>query len=31
MDVTKPCRDTKELSAQAQNACALFKEECKKQ
>lgn len=31
MDVTKPCRDTKELSAQAQKACNLFMEECKKQ
>lgn len=31
MDVTKPCRDTKELSAQAQKACALFIEECRRQ
>lgn len=29
MDVTKACRDTKELSAQAQKACALFMERCK--
>ena len=29
MDVTKACRDTKELSAQAQKACALFMAKCK--
>lgn len=29
MDVTKTCRDTKELTAQAQRACALFMERCK--
>lgn len=29
MDVTKACRDIKELSAQAQKACALFMERCK--
>lgn len=29
MDVTKACRDTKELSAQAKKACALFMERCK--
>ena len=29
MDVTKACRDTKELSAQAQKACALFMARCK--
>ena len=31
MDITKSCRDTNELSAQAQKACALFMSECKKQ
>lgn len=29
MNVTKACRDTKELSAQAQKACALFMARCK--
>ena len=29
MDVTKTCRDTKELTAQAQKACALFMAKCK--
>ena len=29
MDVTKACRDTKELTPQAQKACALFMERCK--
>lgn len=31
MNITKQCRDIKQLSAQAQKACALFIEECKKQ
>lgn len=31
MSVEKSCRDIKELSAQAQKACDLFMEECKKQ
>ena len=31
IDVTKPCRDLNQLSAQAQKACALFLEECKNQ
>ena len=31
MDVTTACRDMNQLSAQAQKACALFLEECKKQ
>lgn len=29
MDVTTSCRDIKQLSAQAQKACALFMERCK--
>ena len=31
MDVTKACRDIKELTPQAQKACGLFLSECKKQ
>lgn len=31
MDLNKTCRGTKQLTAQAQKACALFLEECKKQ
>lgn len=31
MDVTKSCRDIKELTPQAQVACGLFLSECKKQ
>lgn len=31
MDVTKSCRDIKELTPQAQVACGLFMAECKKQ
>lgn len=30
-DLTKQCRDIKQLSAQAQKACALFMEECERQ
>lgn len=31
LDVTRSCRDIRELNAQAQKACALFLEECKRQ
>lgn len=31
MDITTSCRDIKQLNVQAQKACTLFLEECKKQ